>query len=137
MYMLPSFSLVMYSYCIYGICMAKSIYNHIASYATKHKFCSLHMQVNNACEQIQLASYSKPSYGTQSSHTYSYVVCVPYSQLCTCFLINCYRNSFVNCAMFSMFPALFFFSQVYSVTFGVSVNVRYSGDDLRISIVFS
>ena len=29
------------------------------------------------------------------------------------------------------------FTSVYSVTFGVSVNVRYSGDNLRISMVFS
>ena len=34
-------------------------------------------------------------------------------------------------AVFSIFPALFFASQVYNVTFGVSVNATYSGDDCR------
>ena len=32
-------------------------------------------------------------------------------------------------AVFSMFAALFFASQVYSVTCGIFVNARYSGDD--------
>ena len=32
-------------------------------------------------------------------------------------------------AILSLFPALFFASQVYSVTFGTSVSARYSGDD--------
>ena len=42
-------------------------------------------------------------------------------------------------ALLSMFPALFFASQVYSVTFGISVSARYSGDDcwgIRISFSY-